>query len=89
MWAVPSLHWRSWILRVKQSCKQHPSVASAAAPASRFLPSLFWMMNRSLYGTVCKINPFLSKWLWSRYFIAAVVTLTKTAGGGLQRWLSV
>ena len=47
----------------KQASKQHPSMASASAPASRFLPCEVLVLtsfdDEHSYGSISQINPFL------------------------------
>jgi hypothetical protein len=48
--------------QAEQASKQHPSMASASAPTSKFLPCLSSYLsgwdNELLYGTVSEIKPF-------------------------------
>ena len=53
--------------QAKQASKCHPSMASASAPASRFLPSLPFSDDWYLEVYV-KINPFLPKLLLAMVF---------------------
>ena len=52
----------SWAIQGKQFSKQHPSMASALAPASKFLPCVSSSPDfgdEQQYGSVSWINPFL------------------------------
>ena len=75
-WAgSPWFYWKaSWASQGKQSSKQHPSMTSASAPASKFLPCVSSYTDFLWWWTTmwkCKLNkPFLSQLAsWSWYFM--------------------
>jgi hypothetical protein len=64
-----------------QVSKGHPFVASAPAPASRFLTCFeFWLPLKyeQKYGRVGQINPLLPQLLWPWCFITAIRSLPTT-----------
>jgi hypothetical protein len=72
----------SWASQGKQASKEHPSMASASAPASwpTWVPVLISFGDEQQYGSVSRINPFLPNLLFGHDVCAGIETLTKTPG---------
>jgi hypothetical protein len=69
-----------WASQGKQASKEHPSMASASAPASwpAWVPVLISFGDEQQYGSVSQINPFLPNLLLGHDVCAGIETLTKT-----------
>jgi hypothetical protein len=70
----------SWASQGKQASKEHPSMASASAPAfwPAWVPVLTSFGDEQQYGSVSRINPFLPNLLFGHDVCAGIETLTKT-----------
>jgi hypothetical protein len=69
-----------WASQRRQASKEHPSMASASAPASwpAWVPVLTSFGDEQQYGSVSRINPFLPSLLLGHDVCAGIETLTKT-----------
>jgi hypothetical protein len=69
-----------WASQGRQASKEHPSKASASAPASwpAWVPVLTSFGDEQQYGSVSQINPFLPNLLLGHDVCAGIETLTKT-----------
>ena len=92
-WAgSPGLYKKgSWASQGQQASHQHPSMASASAPASRFLPwlsffpdFLWWWTVLWKYKLSKPFPPQLASWSWC--LIAAIKTLRQSWRAA--QWLS-
>jgi hypothetical protein len=65
---------------VRQASKEHPSMASASAPAPwpAWVPVLTSFGDEQQHGSVSRINPFLPNLLLGHDVCAGIETLTKT-----------
>jgi hypothetical protein len=83
-----------WARQGKQASKEHPSMASASAPASwpAWVPVLTSFGDEQQYGSVSWINPFLPNLLLDYDVCAGIETLTKTTSyislcnNGIKTW---
>ena len=68
-----------WVSQGKQASKEHPSMASASAPAPcpAWVPVLTSFGDEQQHGSVSRINPFLSNLLLGHDVCAGIETLTK------------
>jgi hypothetical protein len=69
-----------WASQVRQASKEHPSMASASAPAfwPAWVPVLTSFGDEQQYRSVSWINPFLPNLLLSHDVCKGIETLTKT-----------
>jgi hypothetical protein len=70
----------TWASQGKQASKEHPSMASASAPAfwPAWVPVLTSFGDEQQHGSVSWINPFLPNLLLGHDVCAGIETLTKT-----------
>jgi hypothetical protein len=70
----------------EQVSKEHPSMASASAPAfwSAWVSVLTSLGNEQQYGSVSQINPFLPNLFLGHDVCAGMETLTKTVTNNTQ-----
>jgi hypothetical protein len=66
--------------QAEQASKEHPSMASASAPAfwPAWVPVLTSFGDEQQYGSVSQINPFLPNLLLGHDVCPGIETLTKT-----------
>jgi hypothetical protein len=69
-----------WASQRRQASKEHPSMASASAPAfwPAWVPVLTSFSDEQQHGSVSQINPFLPNLLLGHDVCAGIETLTKT-----------
>jgi hypothetical protein len=81
-----------WASQGRQASKEHPSMASASAPASwpAWVPVLTSFGGEQQCGSVSWINLFLSNLLLGRDICAGIETLSKTTSNreAIFRWSS-
>jgi hypothetical protein len=75
-----------WASQGNQASKEHPSMASASAPAfwPAWVPVLTSFGDEQQYGSVSQINPFLPNLLLGHDVCAGIETLTKKMGDPLD-----
>ena len=77
-----------WASQEKQASKEHPSVASASAPASCpvWVPGLTSFDDKQQYGSVSQINPVLPNLFLGHDVCEGIETLTKTSSKELWEY---
>jgi hypothetical protein len=98
LWLGPSLGWLSWFYKRagwasqgKQASKEHPSMASASAPASwpAWVPVLTSFGDKQQYGSVSWIKHFLPNLFLGHDVCAGIETLTKTPSECCEKELPI